>query len=367
MNRVWVRLSLAFSSVIIVAILLMIVTGWLFNPNGGFEERRPQNLSEAELRERLPGVVLGMAAVIGVVSIGAGVWISRSVTAPLQELEEAAQAIGRQELGRRVHVEGSREMVAVGQAFNQMAEALEHSEQLRRNLVADVAHELRTPLSVLQGNLRAIIDDVYPLDKGEVARLYDQTRHLSRLVQDLHDLAQAEARALPLYRSHVDVVALVRAAAQSFAPLAEEEEVRLEERFPAQTMMVNADAARLTQAVQNLLANALRHTSPGGTIVAAVTAQGAQRGAQRGAEQGAAQATIVVRDDGAGIEAEHLPHVFDRFYRVDRSRSRHSGGVGLGLAIVRAIVEAHGGTVSAESAGAGQGSVFSVRLPRVEV
>lgn len=355
MNRLWVRLSLAFSGVIIVAILLMIVTGWLFNPDSDFEGPRGQNISEAEFRERLPGVVLGMAAVIGLVGIGAGVWISRSLTAPLQELEEAAQAIGRQELGRRVHVEGSQEMVAVGRAFNQMAEVLEHSEQLRRNLVADVAHELRTPLSVLQGNLRAIIDDVYPLEKAEVARLYDQTRHLSRLVQDLHDLAQAEARALPLYWRPVDVVGLVRGAAQSFAPLAEEDEVRLEERFPAQSLTVNADAARLTQAVQNLLANALRHTSPGGAITIEVVADSGGAGDR--------EVDIVVRDDGAGIEAQHLPHVFDRFYRADRSRSRHSGGAGLGLAIVRAIVESHGGTVSAQSAGVNKGSVFTVRLP----
>lgn len=353
MNRLWVRLSLAFSGVIILAILLMIVTGWLFDPDGDFEGPRAQNLSQEELRERLPGVVLGMAAVIGLVGIGAGVWISRSLTSPLQELEEAAQAIGRQELGRRVHVEGSQEMVAVGEAFNQMAEALEHSEELRRNLVADVAHELRTPLSVLQGNLRAIIDDVYPLEKAEVARLYDQTRHLSRLVQDLHDLAQAEAQALPLYRRHLDMVILVRAAAQSFAPLAEEDDVTLVERFPAQALMAHADEARLTQAVQNLLANALRHTPAGGSIAIEVA----------GEEDG--RIDIVVHDDGAGIEAEHLPHVFDRFYRVDRSRSRHSGGAGLGLAIVRAIVEAHGGEVSAASEGAGQGSVFRIRLPAV--
>jgi signal transduction histidine kinase len=343
-------LSLAFSSVIIVAILLMIITGWIFNPGDRLEAGRPQRLSEAEIRERLPGVVLGMAAVIGLVGIGAGVWISRSLTAPLQELEEATQAIGRRELGRRVHVEGSREMVEVGRAFNQMAGELERGEQLRRNLVADVAHELRTPLSVLQGNLRAIIDDVYPLDKAEVARLYDQTRHLSRLVQDLHDLAQAEAHELPLDCQDLDAVVLVQATTQLFAALAEEDEVTLMERFPAQALTVHADPARLTQAVQNLLANALRHTSPGGTITVAVARAGDE-------------VQIVVSDDGSGIEPEHLDHVFERFYRTDRSRSRHSGGAGLGLAIVRAIVEAHGGTVSAYSAGVEQGSEFRVRLP----
>lgn len=352
MDRLWVRFSVAFSGVIILAIGLMIFTGWLFDPEGSLEQRQAQNISEAELRERLPGVVLGMAAVIGLVGIGAGVWISRSLTAPLQELEEAAQDIGRRQLARRVDVDGSREMVALGRAFNQMAGELERGEALRRSLMADVAHELRTPLSVLQGNLRAIIDDVYPLEKAEVARLYDQTRHLSRLVQDLHDLAQAEARELPLNRSDVDVVALVRAAVQSFAPLAEEDGVRLKAHYPSGGVMIHADPARLTQVVQNLLANALRHTSPEGAIVVEVVAEGPMT-------------TVRVRDDGAGIEPEHLPRVFDRFYRTDRSRSRHSGGAGLGLAIVRAIVEAHGGTVWAESDGVGRGSVFGLGLPVV--
>lgn len=351
MNKLWVRLSLAFSGVIVVAILLMIITGWLFNPDRAAETGPPQNISEQELQERLPRVVLGMAAVIGLVGIGAGIWISRSLTAPLQELEDATQAIGRRELGRRVDVGGSSEMVAVGRAFNQMAAELERGEALRRHLVADVAHELRTPLSVLQGNLRAIIDDVYPLDKAEVARLYDQTRHLSRLVQDLHDLAQAEARELPLHCRRLDAVDLVRVTAQSFAPLAEEENVTLRQTFASGPLTVNADAARLTQVVQNLLANALRHTSPGGVIALDVSA--ADNHVQ-----------ITVADDGAGIEPEHLPHVFDRFYRTDRSRSRHSGGAGLGLAIVRAIVEAHGGDVSAHSEGVEQGARFTVRLPR---
>lgn len=350
MDRLWLRLSVAFSGVIILAIGLMIFTGWLFDPDGALEQRRAQNISEAELRERLPGVVLGMAAVIGLVGIGAGAWISRSLTAPLQELEAATQAIGRRELQRRVDVDGSREIVALGNAFNQMAGELERGEMLRRNLMADVAHELRTPLSVLQGNLRAIIDDVYPLEKAEVARLYDQTRHLSRLVQDLHDLAQAEARELPLNIVQVDVVALVRAAVQSFAPLAEEDGVRLQEDFPETELAVRADPARLTQVVQNLLANALRHASRDGVIGIEVEALGEN-------------VAIRVRDDGAGIEPEHLPRVFDRFYRADRSRSRHSGGAGLGLAIVRAIVEAHGGSVSAHSDGVGQGSVFSIQLP----
>lgn len=352
MNKLWVRLSLAFSGVIILAIFLMAVTGALLDPDE--PPRRPEALSEAErrafLRQELPGVVLGMAGVIGLVGIGAGVWISRNLTAPLRELEDAAHAIGQRDLGRRIHVEGSSEMRAVAHAFNQMASDLERGEELRRNLMADVAHELRTPLSVLQGNLRAILDDVYPLEKREVARLYDQTRHLSRLVNDLHDLARAEAHELPLDRRHLDAVELVHTATDLFAPLAEAEGVELQVLLPRRRLQVTADAARLTQALQNLLANALRHTPPGGTITVRV-------------EQVDDTVHIIVEDTGAGIAPEHLPYIFERFYRTDRARSRDKGGSGLGLAIVRAIVEAHHGTVVAASNGGAGGSIFTVCLP----
>lgn len=353
MNRLWVRLSLAFSSVIVVAILLMGLTGRVLESDT-WADRREQSLTQEErrqyVREQLPDVLLGMAAVIGVVGIAAGVWISRTLTAPLSQLEEAARDIGRRDLGRRVDVHGSREIVALGRAFNQMAGELEHQETLRRNLVADVAHELRTPLSILQGNLRAILDDVYPLDKAEVARLYDQTRHLNRLVHALHDLARAEAHELPLDLEQLDVVHLVQTAADLFAPLAEEEGVTLTVETPAHAPAVRADAARLTQALQNLLANALRHTPPGGVITLHVAVHGDD-------------VRLVVEDTGVGIAPDHLPHVFERFYRTDRARSRDAGGTGLGLAIVRATVEAHGGRVEAKSEGAGRGSAFTIVLP----
>lgn len=353
MNRLWVRLSLAFSGVIVLAIMLLIVTGVIFNDEE-VQVGRPPRLSEAErrafVREQLPVFLLGTATVISLVGIGAGVWISRSLTAPLRELETAAHAIGQRDLRRRVDVSGSQELATLGQAFNQMADDLERGEELRQNLMADVAHELRTPLSVLQGNLRAILDDVYPLEKGEVARLYDQTRHLSRLVEDLHDLARAEARELALQRSRLDASELVRMTTDLFAPLAEAEAVSLEMRLPPSPLFVYSDAARLTQAVQNLLANALRHTPAGGTIEVTVRAL-------------ADEVQIVVADSGAGIASEHLPHIFDRFYRTDRARSRDTGGTGLGLAIVRAIVEAHDGRVVATSSGLGDGSVFTIHLP----
>jgi two-component system OmpR family sensor kinase/two-component system sensor histidine kinase BaeS len=238
-----------------------------------------------------------------------------------------------------------------------MAAALEQAETLRRNLIADVAHELRTPLSVLQGNLRAILDDVYPLDKTEVANLYDQTRLLSRLVNDLHDLAQAEAGQLQLRLQPTDMASLVHKAAAAFGPVAEARGVTLTCQAPAELPPMLADSARLTQVLHNLLTNALHFTPAGGTI----SLSAGQNGKLNGQPP---SLWLSVRDTGEGILPEHLPHVFDRFYRADPARSRATGGSGLGLAIARAIVEAHGGEMSVASDGVpGRGSVFTVHLP----
>ena len=240
-------------------------------------------------------------------------------------------------------------MVAHAQSFNQMAARLQKGERLRQNLLADVAHELRTPLTVLQGNLRAILDDVYALDKGEVARLYDQTRHLHRMVNDLHELAQAEARQLPLERQPTDLSELVGRTVLLFEPVAEAEGIVLSVNGPPEAIIVDIDRSRIIQVLQNLLNNAVRHTPEGGTINLQVSL--------------ADSATIEITDNGEGIAAEHLKNLFDRFYRTDQGRDRDAGGAGLGLAIVRALVEAHGGTVAVQSAGIDHGSTFIVRLP----
>lgn len=298
--------------------------------------------------------LLLVAAVGGALGILFGILASRSLTSPLNRLADAARAIGARDLTRRVEVEGSDEVKDVAQAFNEMASALQQAETLRRNLMADVAHELRTPLSVLQGNLRAMLDDVYSLDKAEVSRLYDETRLLSRLVNDLHELAQAEAGQLRLNRQSTDLADLIQSTSATFNPAAEAKGVTLSTQVPPNMPLVLADPARLTQVLHNLLANALRHTPAGGTI-------SLRAGCAAGKER---EVWLMVEDNGEGISSEDLPHVFDRFYRADRTRSRATGGAGLGLAIVRAIVEAHGGRVSAASDGvSGHGSTFTVRLP----
>jgi two-component system OmpR family sensor kinase len=319
--------------------------------------RRPPGPQGGFFLEWLSRTLWLVAVVGGVLGILFGVLTSRSLTAPLDRLAEAARALGAGDLSRRVDVVGSDEVVQVAQAFNEMASQLEQAETLRRNLIADAAHELRTPLSVLQGNLRAILDDVYSLDKSEIARVYDQTRLLSRLVKDLQELAHAEAGQLQLNLQPTDLEKLVQDTVAVFGPVAEAEEVTLWVQIPDDLPPVQADAARMGQVLYNLLDNALRHTPAGGTI-------SLRAGCEDHPESEHASVWLAVTDTGEGISPEDLPHVFDRFYRADRARSRGTGGAGLGLAIVRAIVEVHGGQVSAASDGVpGQGSTFSVRLP----
>ncbi len=314
-------------------------------PPGRGQLRPPEQSFLDEVNRAL--LLAGVLA--GTVSILLGLGLSRGLTAPLARLTAAARRIAGGDLSQRVPETGSTEMAALGQAFNLMAANLEKAEELRRNLVADVAHELRTPLSVLQGNLRAILDGVYPLEQAEIAALYDETRLLSRLVDDLRELAQAEAGQLRLNLQPTDAAKVIQATASTFALAAEAREISLVLQVADDLPPVLADPDRLAQVLRNLLSNALRHTPPGGQI--SISARAAEGTVE-----------IAVADTGEGIRPEDLPHVFDRFWRADRSRARETGGSGLGLAIARHLVQAHGGEMGVESK-VGQGSRFWFSLP----
>jgi two-component system OmpR family sensor kinase/two-component system sensor histidine kinase BaeS len=231
-----------------------------------------------------------------------------------------------------------------------MAEALEDAERMRNHMLADIAHELRTPLTVIQGNLRAILDDVYDLDKVEVARLYDQTRQLSRLVDDLHDLTLLENNQFSLALNPQNLTEIVQEVAAIYQPLVEDQGIQLVLDLQEDLSAVEGDAARITQCLNNLLNNALRHTPSGGEIRISAREEGGK-------------AYLEVSDSGLGIDPEHLPYVFDRFYRADPDRSRQSGGSGLGLAITQELVRAHGGEIRAASPGKDQGSAFTISFP----
>jgi signal transduction histidine kinase len=233
-----------------------------------------------------------------------------------------------------------------------MADDLERTEKLRRNMVADIAHELRTPLSNLSGYLEAISDGVLQPDKATVSSLSEEAATLSHLVADLQELSLADAGELKLTRRPEDMKQLIEQAVAAQQSGAAVKGLTVRAEVPAGLPEVNVDAHRIGQVLRNLLDNAVAHTPGGGSIT--VTAAGADD-----------ELKIMVTDTGEGIPPEDLPNIFERFYRVDRSRTRSTGGTGLGLTITRRLVEAHGGRIEAESE-PGRGSTFIITLPAGE-
>jgi signal transduction histidine kinase len=345
MKRLWVRLSLMISGVLFFMFFMQFLSITLERTGMKEDLDGPPDAPPAEIQRRL----IEFMAFSVVVGIGGGVVIGRVVSAPITELVKAADKIGKGDLNTRVRLHGSQEMIDLADRFNKMAEELQHAETLKNNLMADVAHELRTPLTVLEGNLRAALDKVYSLDEAEIANLYGQTRHLTRLVNDLRELALAESKQLHLEKFPTDLNSLLAETIQALEPLAAEKGVRLIYQ-PAQLPELSVDPTRIRQALFNLLSNALRHTPSSGEILVA-------------GNQAKGGVVLSVKDSGEGLLPDQLAAVFDRFYRADKSRSRETGGTGLGLAIVKAIVESHGGWVQVSSDGLGKGSQFSIHLP----
>jgi signal transduction histidine kinase len=297
---------------------------------------------------------LSAALALAAILLGLAAIFSGRISRPLRQLNGAAQAMAAGDLQVRVRPPMVREVADLAQSFNRMADALALADQQRRQLTADVAHELRTPLSVVKGRLEGIQDGIYRADPEQIDGLLDEVALLERLIEDLRLLALADAGQLALYPEAVDAAHLVCDAQRSFAQQAEERGVRLLVEAPAALPELTADPQRIAQVLGNLVGNALRHTPAGGEV----------RVAARQIDSGAGQAAILfeVRDTGAGIAAADLPHIFDRFYRADRSRARSSGGAGLGLAIARRIVEAHGGRIWATSE-PGAGACICFALP----
>ncbi|MEA3340095.1 MAG: HAMP domain-containing sensor histidine kinase [Chloroflexota bacterium] len=276
----------------------------------------------------------------------------RNIATPLADVMAAADGVAEGDLSARVPVpeHGPREFGRLAQSFNRMTEELERADQRRRTLTADVAHELRTPLHIIQGNLEGILDDVYEPTSEHIEATLEETRLLARLVDDLRTLSLAEAGQLPLVWEPVDVAELLADLSTSFSGQAEAAGLDLRIEIENDPPTIAGDVGRLNQVLGNLTANALRHTPSGGSIT--LRAQPMEGGVR-----------IVVRDTGDGIPAEDLPYVFDRFWRGDRARS-HAGGAGsgLGLAIARQLVRAHGGAIRVESE-LGQGTTCTIELP----
>lgn len=275
-------------------------------------------------------------AVAGLVGLLLTFFLSRSILRPVDELISAARAMEKGDLSQRVTVRSKGELGELANAFNAMAEGLTRLEKLRQNMVTDVAHELRTPLSNVRGYLEALRDGVVEPTPETIASVYEEAMLLNRLVDDLQELALAEAGQLNLVRQPVNIQEVVEKAAQSLKAQADEKDVTVVIVLPDDLPLVEADAERLGQVLRNLLKNAILNTPTGGEItIQARTVD--------------AQVEVIVEDNGLGISAEHLPYVFERFYRVDQSRARTTGGAGLGLAIVKQLVEAQGGQVEIDS------------------
>ncbi len=274
-----------------------------------------------------------------------GTWVlTRRIAGPIEELREAAHDLAKGKLGKRVETRGSDEIAELGRSFNAMATELENQQALRRNLVHDVAHELRTPLTALRCRIDSVADGLASDPRKEIAAANEEIDHLSRMVDDLHELTLAEAGELKLTISEVDLQPLIESAVRA-AGLEKDARLKL---VAHQRLLVCGDVVRLRQVLLNIFSNAARYTPTGGTITVS-------------AFERASETVLQVHNTGSALKPEQLAHVFDRFYRADPSRRRSSGGTGLGLAIVKNLMEAQGGRVWAQSDDSGVS--FSVALP----
>ena len=296
----------------------------------------------------------GIAATLAAVAVS--VFVSRQVVAPVRAMMVASHHIANGHYDERVQVPGDPakgeldELAQLALSFNQMAEKLAQTEDMRRQLIGDVAHELRTPLTTIKGYMAGLIDGVLPVETETFQQVHHEADRLQRLVYDLQELSRVEAGAYELNLQPVQVSTLMADVTARLSRQFEEKEVVLETDIPSSLPRVLADKDRIDQVLTNVVGNALQYTPSGGRVWVTATLQGKK-------------IFIAVHDTGIGISPEHLPNLFTRFYRVEKSRSRAVGGSGIGLTIAKYLVEAHGGRIWAESEGAGQGSTFTFTLP----
>ena len=287
------------------------------------------------------------ASLVGLIT---SYWLSRSIIAPVQSMKNASQRIAQGHYDERVSSRGTDELSQLAASFNQMAEQLEQVETMRRRLIGDVAHELRTPLTAIKGSTEGLMDGVLPANDETYQQIHNEAERLNKLVNDLQELSRVESKAISLDIHPLDVSSLMQTTQKRMQFQFDEKRVALNLSLPHAPILVLADEDRVLQILTNLLGNALQYTPENGTVTVTI-------------EREKLFAKFTIRDTGIGIPAEFLTHIFDRFYRVDKSRSRAHGGSGIGLTIAKHLVEAHGGKIWAESEGENKGSVFIFTLP----
>ena len=277
-------------------------------------------------------------------------FVTRRIVRPIQHMTAASQRIANGRYEERVEAVGEDELGTLGISFNRMAHQLEQTETRRRQLIGDVAHELRTPLSSIKSVMEGLQDGVLPAEPETFASVEREVNRLQRIVRDLEELSRAEAGELPMEMADVNPILFVQTAVDRLALQYEDKGVQLITAFVAELPAVHADTARMTQVMLNLLGNALQYTPINESVT--INAQAVEDDIH-----------ITVQDTGIGLTAEQQRHIFERFYRVDKSRARAGGGSGIGLTISKHIVEAHNGRLTVSSQGIGTGSSFTVSLP----
>ncbi len=315
-------------------------------PFGG----REQDL-EQDFLDRINTSLLIAGCIAAAAAIIMGLVLTRQLTKPIQTLKQGVARISGGELSHRVNVKSNDELGDLSRSFNSMAESLENSEQARQKLFADIAHELRTPLSIIEGTIDGILDEVFEPTKENLTSIKEETSLLTQLVADLRDLSLAESGQLKLDIESINISELVNRRVSQANIIAQDKNITLNTDISKGLPDIQADSRRIEQVISNLLDNALNHTPTDGTITVKATLTDNQ-----------AHVLISITDTGEGITTEHLPHVFDRLYRIDDARSRERGGAGLGLAIAKQMVELHGGEIRVESE-PGTGSTFSFTVP----
>jgi len=310
----------------------------------------------SSFRSAVSEALVVAASAAFVVAVILSIFVSRRVVLPVQAMQIASQRIADGHYEERVGVPGNvdhehlDELGRLAQSFNQMAARLEETEAMRRDLIGSVAHELRTPLATIKGYMEGLIDGVLPAQADMFQQVYREADRLQRLVRDLQELSRVEAGGVRLNLKPVLPTTLVESVVTRLSRQFDEKGVTVKTDLPGDLPAVRADEDRIGQVLLNLVGNALQYTPAGGQVSIRVRREGTG-------------VRLAVTDTGIGIGSEHLPHLFERFYRVDKSRSRAGGGSGIGLTIARHLVEAHGGELEATSDGPGEGSTFSLVLP----
>ncbi len=299
------------------------------------------------------GLLFGVTGAF-IASIGTTVFVASQIVRPLRAITKITQRIVEGNYHERVPIPVPKhlpdELGELAAHVNWMTEHLAQSEERRRQFISDIAHELRTPLATIQGYIEGLMDGVLPPTEETYQLICEEVQRMSRLIHDLQELSRMEEKRLDIHPEPVAITDLIQRAVRRAQPGYQEKGVTLKTILETPLPPALADPERILQVLGNLLGNALRYTPPGGQVTIRARAQGKQ-------------VLITVTDTGIGIPAKDLPHIFERFYRVDKSRSRAKGGTGLGLTIAKHLVEAHGGRIWAESPGPGQGSTFAFTLP----